>query len=50
MFKFYSGNLNRYNANMSSTYQANGADFYISYGDGSYAEGHYDNDTVTVSG
>ncbi len=48
--KFYSGNHNRYNASRSSTYRANGASFSISYGDGSYASGHYDNDTVTVSG
>jgi hypothetical protein len=50
MFKLYSGSLNRYNAGSSSTYRANGANFHISYGDGSYAGGHYDNDTVTVSG
>ncbi len=42
-------NYSRYNANMSSTYRANGANFFISYGDGSYAGGHFDNDTVTVS-
>ncbi len=49
MFKFYSGNHSRYNASSSSTYRPNGANFRISYGDGSYAGGHFDNDTVTVS-
>jgi hypothetical protein len=49
MSKFYSGNHSRYSASSSSTYRPNGASFYISYGDGSYAGGHYDNDTVTVS-
>ncbi len=48
MFKFYSANHSRYNAGSSSTYRANGESFYISYGDGSFASGHYDNDTATV--
>ncbi len=46
---YFSGNYSRYNANKSSTYRVNGANFFISYGDGSYAGGHFDNDTVTVS-
>jgi len=46
---FGSGNHNRYNASASSTYRANGASFLITYGDGSYAAGHFDNDTITVS-
>jgi hypothetical protein len=44
-----SGNHNRYNANISSTYRVNGANFSITYGDGTYAKGHFDNDTVRVS-
>ncbi len=48
-FHFCSGNHSRYNANKSSTYRVNGAYFFIGYGDGSYAGGHFDNDTVTVS-
>jgi hypothetical protein len=44
-----SGNRSRYNASASSTYRANGASFGIEYGDGSYALGRFDNDTVTVS-
>jgi hypothetical protein len=43
------GNHHRYKANASSTYRANGANFYIRYGDGSYAAGYFDNDTVNVS-
>jgi len=46
---FGSGNHNRYNASASSTYRVNGASFLITYGDGSYAAGHFDNDTITVS-
>ncbi|CAF0831114.1 unnamed protein product [Adineta steineri] len=44
------GNHSRYNANKSSTYQANGASFSISYGDGSFVKGYLDSDTVTVDG
>ncbi len=47
--KFYLVNYNRYNANASSTYRMNGASFYIIYGGGSFAAGHFDNDSVTVS-
>ncbi|CAF1057428.1 unnamed protein product [Adineta steineri] len=44
------GNRSRYNANISSTYRANGASFHIGYGDGSSTNGRFDNDTVTVAG
>ncbi|CAF2057866.1 unnamed protein product [Rotaria magnacalcarata] len=44
------GNHSHYNASASSSYRANGAHFFISYGDVSYAGGHFDSDTVTVAG
>ncbi|CAF1049690.1 unnamed protein product [Adineta steineri] len=44
------GNRSRYNANISSTYRANGASFHIGYGDGSSINGRFDNDTVTIAG
>ncbi|CAF1202123.1 unnamed protein product [Didymodactylos carnosus] len=43
-------NKNKYNSAQSSTYRANGSPFSIRYGDGSYAVGHFDNDTVTFGG
>ncbi|CAF1191561.1 unnamed protein product [Didymodactylos carnosus] len=43
-------NKNKYNSVQSSTYRANGSPFLITYGDGSYAVGHFDNDTVTFGG
>jgi hypothetical protein len=49
LFNLCSGNRNRFNANASSTYRANGANFLIRYGDGSYAGGHYSVETVSVS-
>jgi hypothetical protein len=49
MSTLFLGNHSHYNAKVSSTYRFNGAYFYISYGDGSYAGGHFDNDTVIVS-
>ncbi|CAF1051396.1 unnamed protein product [Didymodactylos carnosus] len=43
-------NKNKYNSAYSSTYRANGSPFSITYGDGTYATGHFDNDTVAFGG
>ncbi|CAF4586291.1 unnamed protein product [Rotaria socialis] len=42
--------MNKYDATLSSTYIANGKNFLVGYGDGSFVEGIFSIDTVTING
>ena len=48
LFSFFKATVNKYTSSLSSSYVANGASFYISYGDGSSTSGILSKDTVKI--